>query len=369
MNTIETKGIVSNQSRKRLVYRIAIGRWNTMRHVTAIGLGLALGIGLTTAATAAEFDLTLGTLAIPGTIFDQAMNGIPKKIEKATNGRVKIVINDSLLKGTQLAPAVRDGRIDMSAAIHPYLSGQEPRMGLSNLPGLINNAMEYKFVFDAFYGDELAKIWKEKWNATVLAEGMWTNQLVWSKRELKKIEDFKGMKIRVHNRETAILMNAIGAKPTPMEAAEVMTGLQRGVIDGLTTSSCYGYKQEFWRIAKYVYNWRIAPQTGWAVIINNKVWDKIPADLQAIVKSAMHEVQEDYFSNYYEITRACIEGLKAKGVHFEVAAQAEVDRLFVPKYTDIVYKGWYDRAKEVGFDGEAYVKRTMKVLGTDINKE
>lgn len=337
-----------------------------MRKAIGTALGLVLGTGML-AATAADFDLTLATLAVPGTIFDAAIKDIPARVEKATNGRVKITINDSLVGGTQLAPAVRDGRVDMASAIHPYLSGQEPRMGLSNLPGLINTASDYKYVLDAFYGKDLAEIWNKKWNSTVLAEGLWTNQLVWSKKSIDKVEDFKGMKIRVHNRETAILMNAIGAKPTPMAAAEIMAGLQRGVIDALTTSACYGYHQEFWRIAKHVYNWRIAPYTGWAVLVNNKVWGTMPPDVQAQVRGAMAQMQADKFRDYYDHTRVCVEGLKAKGVKFEVADDAEIARLFVPKNTDIVYKGWIERAKAVGFDGQAYIDRTRMALGNDIN--
>jgi TRAP-type C4-dicarboxylate transport system substrate-binding protein len=335
---------------------------------TAIGtaLGLVLGTAMLT-ANAAEFDLTLATLAVPGTTFDSAIKDIPARIEKATNGRVKITINDSLVGGTQLAPAVRDGRVDMVAAIHPYLSGQEPRMGLSNLPGLINTAADYKFLIDGFYGKDLAEVWKTKWNATVLAEGLWSNQLVWSKKKLEKVSDFKGMKMRVHNRETAILMSAIGAKPTPMAAAEVMAGLQRGVIDGLTTSACYGFHQEFWRIAKYVYNWRIAPYTGWAVLVNNEVWNKMPADVQVQIRDAMAEMQADKFRTYYAQTRECVSGLQAKGVSFEVADDAAIASLFVPKNTDAVYKGWVARAKEVGFDGQAYIDRTRKALGNDLN--
>ncbi|MFT5175093.1 MAG: TRAP-type C4-dicarboxylate transport system substrate-binding protein [Gammaproteobacteria bacterium] len=337
-----------------------------MKKTIGTALGLVLGTAMFT-ASAAEFDLTLATLAVPGTTFDSAIKGIPDRIEKATNGRVKITVNDSLVGGTQLASAVRDGRVDMVSAIHPYLSGQEPRMGLSNLPGLINTAADYKFLIDGFYGKDLAEVWKTKWNSTVLAEGLWSNQLVWSKKPLNKVEDFKGMKMRVHNRETAILMSAIGAKPTPMAAAEVMAGLQRGVIDGLTTSACYGFHQEFWRIAKHVYNWRIAPYTGWAVLVNNEVWAKIPADLQVQIRDAMAEMQADKFRTYYAQTRECVSGLQAKGVKFEVADDSEIARLFVPKNTDAVYKGWVARAKEVGFDGQAYIDQTRKALGNDLN--
>ena len=330
-------------------------------------LAATLGFGIIGQAYAVEFDLTLASLPVPGSTFDIAISGVPERIERATGGRVKITINDSLIVGTQLAPAVRDGRVDMVSAIHPYLSAQEPRMGLANLPGLINNAMEYKFVFDAFYGADLATIWKEKWNATVLAEGLWAPQTVYSKIKLEKLEDFRGLKIRVHNKETAVLMDAIGAKPTPMSGQEMMAGLERGVIDALTTAFCFGLKQEFWRVATNVYNWNIAPMAGWAVLINNKVWDKIPANLQDAMLKEMHAMQEEMFHNYYNTTRTCIAEMEKHGVKFQVADSAEVARLFESKNTQAVYKAWYDRAKEVGFDGEAYVQKVRDVLGTDIN--
>lgn len=327
---------------------------------------IAFAVGAAAPAPAAEFDLTLASLPVPGSLFDLAISGVPKRIEQATGGRVKITVNDSLVGGTQLAPAVRDGRVDMVAAIHPYLSAQEPRMGLANLPGLIVTVMDYKFVFDAFYGADLAAIWKEKWNATVLAEGLWAPQAVFSKVKLEKLEDFRGLKIRVHNKETAILMDAIGAKPTPMSGQEMMAGLERGVIDAITTSFCFGYHQGFWRVAKNVYNWGIAPMTGWAVLANNQVWAKIPADLQTVILQEMAKMQEEMFREFYDNTRHCIQEMESKGVPFQVAKRSEVARLLAPEHTEGVYKWWYERAKEVGFDGEDYVRRARNILGVDL---
>lgn len=330
-------------------------------------LSVSMCFGGMTYASAAEFDLTLASLPVPGSLFDLAISGVPKRVEQATGGRVKITINDSLIGGTQLAPAVRDGRVDLVAAIHPYLSAQEPRMGLANLPGLINNVMDYKFAFDAFYGTDLAAIWKEKWNATILAEGLWAPQAVFSKVKLEKLEDFRGVKIRVHNKETAILMNAIGAKPTPMSGQEMMAGLERGVLDAITTSFCFGHHQGFWRVAKNVYNWGIAPMTGWAVLANNQVWAKIPADLQQIMLHEMKNMQEEMFREFHNNTRRCIKEMESKGVPFQVAKSSEVARMLAPENTAGVYKWWYERAKEVGFDGEAYVQRAQNLLGVDLN--
>jgi TRAP-type C4-dicarboxylate transport system substrate-binding protein len=152
-----------------------------------------------------------------------------------------------------------------------------------------------------------------------------------------------------------------------MSGQEMMAGLERGVIDALTTALCFGYKQEFWRVAKNVYNWNIAPMAGWAVLANNDLWAKVPADLQATILKEMGVMQEEMFRDYYANTRTCIKGMVDKGVTFEVAKSSEVARLFAPENTAGVYKWWYERAKEVGFDGEAYVQRTRDLLGVDIN--
>ena len=210
-----------------------------MTKLYAFILGLIVSVTAVT-AEAQEVDLTLVMIPGPGSTYSRAVLQIPDRIDKATGGRAKITINNSLVKGTQLAPSVRDGRAQMSAVLHPYLSSGDPRMGLPHLPGLIESIEEYKFVWDAFYGKLLADIWLEKWNSVVLAEGAFCTQNLWSKTPIRTIEDFKGKKIRVNNTESAHLLNALGAKPTPIAWGEIPSALQRGLIDGIMSASCAG---------------------------------------------------------------------------------------------------------------------------------
>ncbi len=83
-------------------------------HVFREGLLGALGLGLLLAgapASAQDFDLTLAMLPSPHTAYGAMIATIPDRIAKATDGRVKITLNDSLIGGPQIAPAVRDGRV------------------------------------------------------------------------------------------------------------------------------------------------------------------------------------------------------------------------------------------------------------------
>lgn len=333
-----------------------------MKTLIAILAGLVLSLSATT-AQAQEVDLTLVMIPGPGSTYSRAVLKIPERIDRATSGRVKITINNSLVKGTQLAPSVRDGRAQMSAVLHPYLSSGDPRMGLPHLPGLIESVEEYKLVWDTFYGAALADIWLEKWNSVVLAEGAFCTQNLWSKTPIQTIEDFKGKKIRVNNTESAQLLNALGAKPTPIAWGEIPSALQRGLIDGIMSASCAGREHGFGQVTKYLQNWKTGPIVGWAVLVNKNVWAEIPADLQKLVKDEMWALQEEGFETYNAYQDSVQKALEAEGAEFWVASDSDLERLFVPKYTDAVYDAWYKRAEDLGIDGKALVERTRKVLG------
>ncbi|MGB7241466.1 MAG: TRAP transporter substrate-binding protein DctP, partial [Sulfitobacter sp.] len=252
------------------------------------------------AANAQEIELTMVMIPGPGSTYEKAINEVPGRVETATNGKVKITVNNSLVTGTQLAPSVRDGRAQMSAVLHPYLSSGDPLMGLPHLPGLIESMEEYKFVWDAFYGEMLADSWLNKWNSVVLAEGAFCTQNLWSTTPIQTIADFKGKKIRVNNTESAQLLGALGAKPTPTAWGEIPSALQRGLLDGIMGASCAGYQMGFGKVTGHIQNWKMGPIVGWAILANKDVWATVPADLQVVIKDELHKLQEEGFHGYYE---------------------------------------------------------------------
>ena len=146
--------------------------------------GAALGALLLLAGTATRaqtFNFTMAVIPAPSDPYSVLSAKVPERIAKATNGRVKITVNDSLIPGTQIVSAVRDGRVEMSAALHSYLTAEEPRFGIFNLPGLIEGMDDYVKVRNAFWFEDTHKIWKERYKSVVLAEGAWCTQGLFSK--------------------------------------------------------------------------------------------------------------------------------------------------------------------------------------------
>lgn len=329
----------------------------------AAAAALVGGILASPYAHAQKFDLTMGVIVSPGDVYTAMTRSVPERVSKATNGRVSVTVSDSLVSPAQIASAVRDGRLPMSAALHTYLAADEPRMGIFNLPGLIESIEDYQKVRNAFWAKDVAQIWKEKWNAIMLAEGAWCPTRLFSRTPIQKLEDFQNKRIRVHNPQTAAQMNAIGAKPTPLAVTEFMPALERGVIDGIFTSTCVGGAMELWRVAKYVQDWGIGPITGWAILMNEDEWNRLPADIRDQMRKAMADLEKDAFGQYNDFVQKALDNMKKQGVEPWTAPASERARINQSQYTKAAFDSWLARAKEVGFDGPTYLKKIADALG------
>ena len=332
------------------------------------GAGVAGFVLATSGAVAQdrpEFDLTMAVITSPGDVYTAMTEGLPERISEATDGRVQVTVSDSLVAANQVAGAVRDGRIPMSAALHTYISSEDPRMGIFNLPGLINNIDEYVTVREAFWRQDVKDIWADNWNAVMLADGAWCPTALFSKTPIHTVEDFRGKRVRIHNPQTAELMSALGALPVPMPTSEVTPALERGVIDAVFTSICVGSAFELPRVAPNVQDWAMSPVTGWVILVNADVWAEMPDDLKQQMETAMLELQDEAFSTYQTYIDRAVAKVETLGSELWVAPDDLKAAASAPEYADRAYASWYARASELGFDGEAYVAKVREELGKD----
>ena len=324
----------------------------------------ATGLLVATVAHAAEpeFDFTMGVITSPGDVYTAMTQGIPERISKATNGRVAITVSDSLVAPNQVASSVRDGRLPMSAALHTYISAEEPRMGIFNLPGLINDIDDYVKVREAFWREDVKNIWGERWNAEMLADGAWCPTALFSKTPIHTLEDFKGKRIRIHNPQTAELLSALGALPVPMPTTEMVPALERGVIDGGLTSICVGATMELPRVAPNVQDWAMSPITGWVILVNKDTWASLPDDIKEQMTTAMAELENEAFETYQTYVEKAVAKVESLGSELWVASDELKAQAAADEFASPAYEAWYKTAAGLDVDGEAYVKKIREAL-------
>jgi len=147
------------------------------------------------------------------------------------------------------------------------------------------------------------------------------------KKPLRKLEDFKGKRIRGYSELSTLLIQALGAGPVFLSVGEVYLALQRGTIDGTLTSTCSVYERKFYEVTKYLTYVTIneVPLVP-AVLINSKIWNKLAPDIQKAMLEASKDNQEWGFKEALKETEECLAEVKKGGMEIYYMPDTEKKR-------------------------------------------
>jgi TRAP-type C4-dicarboxylate transport system substrate-binding protein len=109
-----------------------------------------------------------------------------------------------------------------------------------------------------------------------------------SKKPIKRVTDFKGLKVRtIGARQT--MMAQLGAAPVSIPLPEVYTGFASGTIDAATNGPEESFDDYAWvEVAKYIIYPALSsyPLPVNDIYINTKAWESLPEDLKAVMETA-----------------------------------------------------------------------------------
>jgi TRAP-type mannitol/chloroaromatic compound transport system substrate-binding protein len=109
----------------------------------------------------------------------------------------------------------------------------------------------------------------------------------WFNREINSIKDLRGLKMRMPGLGGKVIAKA-GAAAVLSAGGEIYTNLERGVIDATEWVGPYhDYLMGFYKAAKFYYypGWH-EPGSVLEIFVNRAAFEKLPADLKAIVQTA-----------------------------------------------------------------------------------
>lgn len=216
-------------------------------------------------------------------------------VEKNSDGRIKVNLYHSSQLGDdrEMMEALQMGIQEMTcpstAPIAPFVNGFK----VFDLPFLFPSNEAADYVLDGPVGQGLLKQLED---IGIIGLAYWENgyrQLTNSVRPVRTPADVKGLKIRtMENPIHLAAWKAMGANPTPMAFGELFSAMQQGVVDGQENPWGTIYLQNFFEVQNY------ATDTGhvyspFVLMISKKFWDKLPADLQTVIKDAA-ELSKDH---------------------------------------------------------------------------
>ncbi|GAA4012604.1 TRAP transporter substrate-binding protein [Actimicrobium antarcticum] len=211
--------------------------------------------------------------------------------EQSLKGRVKIELypNSTLYKDKEELEALQLGAVQMLA---PSLAKFGPlgvkEFEVFDLPYIFPGKDVLYRVTEGPIGKELLKKLEPK-GITGLA--YWDNgfKVMSANKPLKTPADFKGLKMRIQSSKVLDAeMRALGANPQVLAFSEVYQALQTGVVDGTENPPSNLYTQKMHEVQSNV-TVSNHGYLGYAVIVNKKFWDGLPADIRTGLEVAMKD--------------------------------------------------------------------------------
>lgn len=218
-----------------------------------------------------------------------AADHFKKLVEERSKGAVRVEVypNSQLYKDKEELEALQIGSIEMLA---PSLSKFGP-LGIKEfevfeLPYLFDDLNAVHKITRGPIGQQLMKKLETR---NIVGLAYWDNGLrqMTAKRPLHSVADWKGAKFRIVSAKvTDAYTRAMGALPQVMAFSEVYQAMQSGVVDGGENALSNIYTQRFYEVQSHL-TLSNHGYLGYAVLINKKFWENLPADVRSLVDSAM----------------------------------------------------------------------------------
>ena len=275
-------------------------------------------------------------------------------VRQRTSGRINIKLypGTSLVAGDQTREfsAIRQGVIDMAVGSTINWSPQVKELNLFSLPFLMP---DYK-ALDAQTQGEVGKSMfatLEKAGVVPLAWGEnGFREVSNSKREIRKPEDLKGLKLRVVGSPLYIeTFNALGANPTQMSWADAQPAMASGAVDGQENPQSVFAAAKLYTVGqKYVTTWGYVADPL-IFVVNKQIWESwTPADREIVKQAAIDAGKQEIAlarKGLVEPGAPAWKDMEQHGVKVTQLSPAEHDAF--RKATVKVYDKW---KKQIGSD-------------------
>ena len=244
-----------------------------------------------TAAVGSPKEIVLGHVYSESHDMNKACIEFKEYVEEQSGGSITVNIQaNSVLGGDEdMIEMCAIGTVTMMVPSTATLEMYSSQWSICSLPYLYNNVQDMYAALDGDLGDFLKDTLSDTEYICLGFNSNGTRNMSNNVRPITKVEDLKGIKMRVMNSPTYVTwMNALGANATPMGFNEVFTGLQQGTVDGQENSPSMTYEAKFQEVQKY-YSITEHVFDMNAIICNRDFYEGLNDEEKAIIDYAMEE--------------------------------------------------------------------------------
>lgn len=281
----------------------------------------ALFIGMAPAAFSAN-EVAYGSFLPPlHSVNKYGLEPWLKDIEKETNGEIKTILHSSgsIASGKATLSAVRDGLLDAGFIANIYIPDQMPvSMVTTNLAFLSKNPLVTVGAINetTLVGCKECDEEYEQLGIKQLGSYVTPSYNLMCKKEIKDLDDIKGLKMRAAGALYTRWAKIMGGVPVTMSNANAYEALERGQLDCVIGSTAWLKTLSLWDLIKYDIDAPMGSFMGGPLFaFSAEKWDSFTKEQQQIIIKLANKYVVSTVMGYIKDSEEVAEAAKAKGVN------------------------------------------------------
>jgi TRAP-type C4-dicarboxylate transport system substrate-binding protein len=251
----------------------------------------------------------------------QTVRAFLADIEAAAPGKLAVQLhtNASLMPLTQIKRGVQTGQVQLGEFLLGAYGNEDPVYEVDFIPFLASNWTEGRALGQAVEPAIRARL--ERQGLTALYMVPWPSQGLYSRTELRSVEDLRGSRFRAQTPIIARMAELLGATPVLVQAADIPQAFATGIVNAMVTSAQTGVDSAAWDYSKYFYNIGFT-LTRNVVVANTRALRSLDAETQGAITAAAERAAARGLEASQASERQMTARLQAQGMQTPVPSES-----------------------------------------------
>lgn len=241
---------------------------------------------------APSFKFTIATSATANSIIGQTMQYAADLINERSEGKIIVDAfpDGQLGSDTELVEGVQLGTLTMVIGTTAPQVSFVPDLAVFDIPNVYSDISTAQIVLNQFKEKMEPKFSEKGFNLCAMFPTVF--RYMSSSKEVRSIDDFKGIKIRtMENPYHMAYWNALGATATPLAFSELYIGLQQGLVDAQENPLDIFMSSKFYEQQKYIIDTKHIAFIA-TILMNKEQWESMPAEYQNLMNECFEEASK-----------------------------------------------------------------------------
>ena len=254
---------------------------------------------------------------------------VARRVGEITDGKftIRTFAAGEIVPALQVLDAVQAGTVELGHTATYYYFGKDPAFALGTSVCFGMNTRQTNAWYYFGGGREAMEPLFRDYGCIAIPAGNTGCQMGgWYRKEIKSLDDLKGMKMRIGGMAGLILAK-LGVVPQLIGGPDIYPALEKGTIDSAEWVGPYDdEKLGFNKIAQYYYApgyWEGGPML--MTLVNEKKWNELPKAYQAALTTACGEANVWMPAKYDAENPAAMRRLIAGGTKLRRFPQAVLE--------------------------------------------